>query len=200
MFDDSTTGTLQWKSLNYHVATGKYDGKNFAALPTLTVRLDPSAGTWDVFSGSRMIADNLPLIDGKKNDRRIIVTAGTEGAWVSGLVLADENPIYEDANANGIDDRFEIAQRGVLLPASASKPERQLLAQQGRDFAAGEAATGVFRATLRRGHEDGNVTAEGLDLQLRPGWAPFVDTLMRGTAKMAAHRFLFRPLFGSMFR
>jgi hypothetical protein len=48
-------------------------------------------------------------------------------------VLADENPIYEDANANGIDDRFELAQRGALLPATASKPERQLLAQQWRD-------------------------------------------------------------------
>jgi hypothetical protein len=45
-------------------------------------------------------------------------------------VLADENPIYEDANANSIDDRFEIAERGVLLPVSASKSERQLLAQQ----------------------------------------------------------------------
>ena len=133
MFDDSTTGAPQWKSLNYHVATGKYDGKNFAALPTMTVRLDPSAGTWDVFSGSRLIADNLPLLDAKKNDRTFDLRAGTEGAWVIGLVLADENPIYEDANANGIDDRFEISARGALLPAAASKPERQLLAQQWRD-------------------------------------------------------------------
>jgi hypothetical protein len=53
-------------------------------------------------------------------------TAGTEGAWITGVVLADENPIYEDVNANAIDDRFEIVQRGALLPANASKPERQL--------------------------------------------------------------------------
>jgi hypothetical protein len=46
MFDDSSSpsGAPQWKSVNYHVATGKYDGKNFAALPTMTVRLDPAAG------------------------------------------------------------------------------------------------------------------------------------------------------------
>lgn len=133
MFDDSSSqsGAPQWKSLNYHVSTGKYDGKNFAALPTLTVRLDPDAGTWDLFSGSRLLADNLPLIDAKKNDRQISVRAGTEGAWITGLVLSDENPIYEDANANGIDDRFELAQRGALLPANATKPERQLFIQQG---------------------------------------------------------------------
>lgn len=45
MFDDSTTGVPQWKSLNYQVSTGKYDGKSFAALPTMTVRLDHEAGT-----------------------------------------------------------------------------------------------------------------------------------------------------------
>ncbi len=131
MFDDSTTGAPQWKSLNYHVATGKYDGKNFAALPTMTVRLDPEAGTWDVFSGSRMIADNLPLIDAKKNDRTFDVRAGTEGVWITGLVLADENPLYEDANNNGIDDNFERSQRGgLLLAADVSKTDKQYLSQQ----------------------------------------------------------------------
>jgi hypothetical protein len=133
MFDDSITGTLQWKSVNFHVGAEKYDGKNLVPLPTLTVRLDPEAGTWDIYSGSRLLADNLPLIEAKKNDRRINIRAGSEGAWITGLVLADENPIYEDANANAIDDRFEISQRGALLPAGASKSERQLLAQQWRD-------------------------------------------------------------------
>lgn len=133
MFDDSATGALQWRSLNYHVATDKYDGKNFAALPTITVRLDPGAGTWDIYSGSSLLADNLPLIDAKKNDRRFTVRAGTEGAWVLGLVLADENPLYEDVNNNAIDDAFERQQfGGSLLATSASKADRQLVAQQWR--------------------------------------------------------------------
>jgi hypothetical protein len=42
--------------------------------------------------------------------------------------MADENPIYEDAN--GIDDAFERHKRGALLSASASVPERKLLAQE----------------------------------------------------------------------
>lgn len=133
MFDEPAPGGSEWKPLNYHVATGKYDGRNFAAVPTLTVRIDPSSGVWDLFSGSRLLADNLPLIDAKKNDRQIRIRAGTEGAWITGLVLSDENPIYEDANANGIDDVFEISRRGALLPANATIAERQFLAKEWKD-------------------------------------------------------------------
>jgi hypothetical protein len=133
MFDDSSTGTLQWKSLNVHVATGTYGGKPLAALPVLTVALDPATSTWHLYSGSRLLADHLPLIAAKGNDRKFTVTAGKDGAWLAGLVLADENPLYQDDNFNGIDDAFEKQQRGVLLPAAASLSEQQLLAKQWRD-------------------------------------------------------------------
>ena len=130
MYDDSTTGTLQWKSLNFHVGTGNYVGKTFAALPTLTIRLDPATNTWDLYSGSRLLADNLPMIAAKKDQRQFLLRAGSEGAWLRGLVMADENPLYEDANANGIDDAFEKQKRGTLLAATTSVIERQLLAQE----------------------------------------------------------------------
>lgn len=129
MFDNSAGGTLQWKSLNVHVATGKYGGKAFSALPTLTVRLDPTAGVWDVFSGSRLLADNLPLIPARRENRQFTVKAGTQGAWVIGLVLADENPLYEDANGNGVDDVLERQRLGALLPVNATLPARQQLAK-----------------------------------------------------------------------
>jgi hypothetical protein len=131
MFDDPTTGIPTWKPLNHHIGAAKYDGKAMATLPTLTVCIDPVADVWHLYANARLIADHLPLIAEKKNDRRFVLRAGTEGAWITGLVLADENPIYEDDNANGIDDRFEKEQRGgTLLPANASKAERQALAQQ----------------------------------------------------------------------
>ena len=130
MFDDSTTSTLQWKSLNLHIATGTYGGKTMAALPVLTVMLDPSSVTWTLFSGSRLLADHLPLIPANKDSRTFTLTAGTAGAWLCGLVLSDENPLYQDDNFNGIDDAFEKQTRGALLPAGASIPERQLLAKQ----------------------------------------------------------------------
>ena len=129
MYDDSATGALQWKSLNVHIATGKYGGKNFAALPTLTVLLDPAGGHWTLFSGSRLLADQLPLIAAKRDSRQFTLKAGTEGAWITGLVLADENPLYEDANANGVDDVFERQWLGALLPVNATLPARQQLAK-----------------------------------------------------------------------
>ena len=130
MFDDSTLGTLQWKSFNLHLGSGRYEGKTMAALTTLTVRLDPGTGTWDLYSGSRLLADHMPLIVAKNPDRRFVLRAGNEGAWLTGLVFADENPLYEDANANGIDDAFERQARGALLPANTPIELQRLLAQE----------------------------------------------------------------------
>jgi len=144
MFDDSANGTLQWKSLHVHVATAEYGGKNFAALPVLTVLLDPAAGHWTLFSGSRLLADHLPLIAAKRDNRQFTVKAGTEGAWLTGLVLADENPLYEDDNFNGIDDAFEKQKRGTILPALATIPERQLLAKEWKDSQRGKSPPAVY--------------------------------------------------------
>lgn len=134
MYDDSTTGAPQWQPLNLHFSAAQYSGQSLAALPPLTVRLDPAAGVWDLYAGGWLMADGLPLLGASKNDRRFALRAGTGGAWVMGLVLADENPIYEDENNNGIDDRFERTdRRGALLPANASRAERQSIAQRWRD-------------------------------------------------------------------
>lgn len=144
MYDDSATGTLQWKALNFHVGAGKYGGKNLAALPTLTVRLVPGSSTWDLYSGSRLLADNLPMIAAKKDQRQFSVRAGGEGAWLTGLVMADENPLYEDANANGIDDAFERQKRGKLAAASASVADRKVLAQEWKDAQRKKAPPALF--------------------------------------------------------
>jgi hypothetical protein len=144
MFDNSAAGTLAWKSLNVHVSTGKYSGKSFAALPTLTVALDPAAGFWHLYSGSRLLADHLPLIAAKRDNRQFTVKAGTEGAWICGLVLADENPLYEDANFNGIDDAFERQKLGALLPANAAIPTRQQLAQDWKTAQRAKAPPALF--------------------------------------------------------
>lgn len=132
MFDESSAGVLQWKALHYHVGASRFGGKNLTALPT-SIRLDPDANTWDLYAGSRILADNLPLIAAKKNDRRFVVRAGQEGAWLTGLVFADENPLYEDTNANGIDDVFERQVHGAVLAANAPAVVRSSLAQQWKE-------------------------------------------------------------------
>jgi hypothetical protein len=157
MFDHSTAGTLAWKPLNVHVSTGKYGGKSFAALPTLTVALDSAAGFWHLYSGSRLLADHLPLIAAKRDHRQFTVKAGTEGAWVCGVVLADENPLYEDANVNGIDDAFERQKHGVLLPAGAAIATRQQLAQ---DWKAAQRAKAPPALFVQRPRSDRPVTGK----------------------------------------
>ena len=144
MFDNSGTGALAWKSLNVHVSTGRYGGRNFAALPTLTIALDPAAGFWHLYSGSRLLADHLPLIAAIRDNRQFTVKAGTEGAWVCGLVLADENPLYADANFNGIDDGFERQKLGALLPAGAAIATRQQLAQDWKAAQRAKAPPALF--------------------------------------------------------
>jgi len=130
MYDSAANGGLQWRGLGVIMQAEPHGGQMLAPLPMLTVRLDPEHGVWDLYSDARLIAHDLPLIAAKKADKRFTVKAGTDGAWVCGLVLADESPLYEDDNENGIDDRFEQQQRGALLSKNASLPERSIVAGQ----------------------------------------------------------------------
>lgn len=111
----------------------KHDGASLAALPVFTVRLDPAAGVWDLYVFQRLVAEDLPLAD-VKGARQFAIKPGAQGAQVLGLVTSDENPLFVDANANGIDDTFEKQKRnGALLAANAPAAERIQLAQQWKD-------------------------------------------------------------------
>ncbi|MBM2813143.1 MAG: hypothetical protein HW416_3902, partial [Chloroflexi bacterium] len=101
-------------------------------LPVLTVRLDPKAGVWDLFAGSRLVATDLPLAALPNGaTRQFTVQAGAQGARVCGLVSADDNPLFEDENANGIDDAFEKQQnQGSLLATREPAATRTQLARQ----------------------------------------------------------------------
>ena len=127
---------IDWQPLNIHLPLAPYGGKPFAALQTLTVRLDPQAGNWDLYFGSRLVAEDLPFYTpvGKGNPKELSILPGKQGAWMVGLVQSDENPLYEDANANGIDDRFEQQHRGALLAASAPAADRTALIKAWRAY------------------------------------------------------------------
>lgn len=105
--DEPTLAGYQWKELGLHAGLRRFDGKTMAALPVLTVRLDANERTWDLYSGSALVAEDLPLSVPTGRSDRFEITAGAAGAWVAGLVMSDENPFYDDDNANGIDDAFE---------------------------------------------------------------------------------------------
>lgn len=133
MYDDATSGALQWKPLHQHLAIGTYGGRGLASVPTLTVRLDPATQTWDLYSGARLVAGALPLINSRPGGGQFKVRAGVEGAWVSGLAFADDHPLFEDTNANGVDDGAERRLRGSLLPSSLGPVDRQAILREWRE-------------------------------------------------------------------
>jgi hypothetical protein len=130
MSDEATAGSPQWLSLKHHFSTAKYSSRDFAALPTLTVRLDPASSTWDIYVGNRLVAAGLRALTRKNEQPEFVIRAGSQGVWLSGLVMSDDNPLYEDDNGNAIDDRFERETRGALQPRGASVADRKLLAEQ----------------------------------------------------------------------
>ncbi len=117
---------MQWRNFGGPVRQEPYDGAPLAALPVLTVRLDGTAGIWDLYVGPRLGAFDIPL--GKLPtgaNREFRLHAGPHGARVCGLVSSDDNPLFVDANRNGIDDAFE-AQRD---PATSLKGRKAGIAR-----------------------------------------------------------------------
>lgn len=127
-----TATGLAWINVGGPIRYEVHGGRNLAALPVLTLRLDRLAGIWDLYVARRLVLTDRPLgalPQGAPN--QFSVFAGAEGALVSGLISADENPLWTDENGNGIDDDFEQRQRGaLLLRSAASGVERTRLAQQ----------------------------------------------------------------------
>ena len=70
-----------------------------------------------------------------------------------GLVMSDENPLFEDENENGIDDRFERQRRaGTLLARNSPAVLRSALA---RDWMADQRATPPPALILPQPQPDG---------------------------------------------
>lgn len=122
----------RWRKFGGPVRLEKHQGKLLASLPVLTLRLDPVAREWDLFVANRLALAGLALPPHPKDaPKEFHLSAGQNGAKLCGLVSAEENPLYEDGNSNGIDDAFERRQRGgALLPAGATRADRTSVAAQ----------------------------------------------------------------------
>lgn len=116
----------QWRELGLHVPLDFHDGKILARFMVLTLRLDRANGTWDIYNGTRLLAEDLPLAD-TKSAQRFTLKAGDQGAMLNGLVQSDENPLYADTNGNGVDDAFEQEKKGRLLTTADPEATRQQL-------------------------------------------------------------------------
>lgn len=121
-----TTAQASAHELACAVKLERHGNASLAPLPILTVRLDPVLETWDVFLFERLLLAGLPL-DVSKREKKFTISAGSEGAWLLGLVSSDENPLFVDANGNGVEDVFERNKLGTLLGSNAAGPARSEL-------------------------------------------------------------------------
>lgn len=123
-----------------------HEGRILAALPVITVRLDPTADVWNLYFFQQLVADDFQLAAGN-GARRFSLIAGNQGALIANLTLSDDNPLFVDRNVNGIDDAFELQKRGgYLLPNNSPESERKALIGDWRVAqAAGKVATWKVR-------------------------------------------------------
>lgn len=127
MYDDTSGTEPQWRALGIYLPMEKHDGRWLGAAPLLTVQLEPDLGVWHLFAGARVVAYGLPLLPNA--DAKVSVKSGNDGAIICGLVQSDENPLFADSNANGIDDAFEKEQAGALLPGNSGVKQRAATVQ-----------------------------------------------------------------------
>src|SRR5882724_5175046 len=138
MIGEPSAAGLQWRDTGILVLKQVFGGQTMASFPVITVRLDPKAGVWDLYSGSRQVADNVALAKPGSTDAnagKFLVRPGNGRAWLCGLVQTEDNPLFEDTNGNGIDDAFEREKKGGLLPASLTPAERAAAAKEWRETA-----------------------------------------------------------------
>jgi hypothetical protein len=134
--DETGAAGPKWRELGLHAPLEKFDGQPLASFDILTLRLDPAHGTFDLYQGASLLHADLKLADLEQN--KIVIRPGSGGAWLHGLVQSDDNPLYADANRNGIDDTFEQSKHGKLAATTLSKPARKQLAT---DWQADQAKT-----------------------------------------------------------
>ena len=119
---------MQWRNFGGPVRLEQYNGAPLAALPILTVRLDGTAGIWDLYVGPRIGVVDMPLPKLPAGaTRQFSIRAGPAGGRVCGLISSDDNPLFIDENRNGIDDTFEAQHSpGSLAGRKAGSARAQM--------------------------------------------------------------------------
>jgi hypothetical protein len=119
---------IEWISLQHDVELRPYSGQLMGTLAMVTICADTEAGHWSITLGDRLAAHDLPLGLPEPGVRRTFtVKTGAAGAWISGVATSDENPVFADANHNGVRDSFEQKLLGAPLARQASRETRERL-------------------------------------------------------------------------
>jgi hypothetical protein len=156
---ENATPSSPLRALPEFVRIETHDKAALAALPVLTVRLDPKAKVWDLYSFNRLVAEDLPLTTAPTRGnqaKEFSLTAGKAGASIHSLVSSDENPLFADLNNNGIDDKFERTKRTHLLDDDNTAADRSKMVH---DWKAHQTATKLKPWSIQRPLPDGVVAA-----------------------------------------
>jgi hypothetical protein len=122
------TKEIEWMSLLHDVELRPYLGQLMGTLAIVTICTDTEYGRWSISLCDRLAAQDLPLdpVDAR-GPRVLSVKSGAAGAWVCGLASSDENPVFEDANHNGVRDNFEMKVLSAPIKRDASRETRDAL-------------------------------------------------------------------------
>jgi hypothetical protein len=137
-------GKDQWRSVGLRARTDIFNNRALAPLPVFTVRLDPAAGVWDFYLGTVQLAAGLPLItENNAKDRKFRLRSGANGAQLCALIIARDNPLFVDANLNGIDDAFELQTKGALLSKASPDADVKAVAKAWHDAQKGKSGGSI---------------------------------------------------------
>ncbi|MBI5382383.1 MAG: Ig-like domain-containing protein [Opitutae bacterium] len=116
-FHGDGAGGGQWTAANFTAPVGA--DRQAAQWLRLTARLDFTRKTWDLYANGNLVAADLGLRDRTRTYLSSFFVQGdtATATLVDYLFAGPQNPLFADANNNGLDDDWETA-HGLSLAAN----------------------------------------------------------------------------------
>ena len=101
-------GAGEWMHTNFYLAVDDETGRVKSNIP-ITVRIDRAHGIWDFFIGMRLSSPDLgPVPTDEEDDSLILAPGAGIEAILRKFSSSENNPLYEDADRDGVKDHFEV--------------------------------------------------------------------------------------------
>ena len=120
VFSGNGTGGGSWSPTTAAFATPVDANGVSTAWVRITARLDFTAKTWDIYANGKMLAANIPFIATSStclSNFTVTGDTGTGNTGIDDVYVGPDNPLFTDANNNGIDDAWE-SQYGLSLSSN----------------------------------------------------------------------------------
>jgi hypothetical protein len=106
VFNGNGSGGGSWNPTNFMILLGP--GNQSQGWIELTIRLDFTRQTWDLYANGQMVVADLGFINNSTALTNFSVQGDTSAASeIDYLSVGPDNPLFTDANNDGIDDNWE---------------------------------------------------------------------------------------------